>query len=199
MRYRVQFVLLMCITMTLSFLIVGNTWAVKPDMVHLKGIQVSYGIFFTNPGSVTVSETLVEGEKAWSLSISYNDGTSSIYGFGIIPADLLELNLPPNRKCADMYIDTSDFNNLVSPYYFIGPFDLIIDLHFSVTNTVWQKTEFHRILDYGDYTVLEQGKTEYNGAYVEGQFGNFAVEPAEVGSPMGQVGTTDSFQSTHYK
>lgn len=199
MKHRNMFALLMCIAVVFSFVFVGNAWAEKPDIVHTKGVRVSYSNFFSSPGYVSVSETSVGEEKAWSLSMTYNDGTATIFGFGVIPADLLELTLPPNRKNADLYIDTSAFSGLASPYYFNGPFDVIIDLHFSVTNTIWQKTESHSLLDYGDFTVFQQGKSEYNGAYVDGQFGNFIVEPVEIGAPMGQVGTTDSFQLMRFK
>ena len=143
------------------------------------------------------------GEEAYFLNINYNIPCSpspvSSSGSGIIPADSFELSISTNHKYADLYIDTDDLIGLPAPFSYSGTFNGVIDLHFDVINDYWQKTETHRTIDYGDYTVLLQGKSHYNGAYVEGTFGDLEVTSTGMSTPQGQVGTTDTFQLTKYK
>lgn len=75
----------------------------------------------------------------------------------------------------------------------------VIDLQWEWINDLWNRSEGHSVIDFGDYWQHSQGFTDQNGALVSGTLFGIEISPVEFGFTPGRIGWTRTMVTTHQK
>jgi hypothetical protein len=162
------------------------------------------------------------GGTQWRLNftlrkILYGPPTNQVQltGSGPIPVNSITLEKPKGKHLA-LYVDVAALPIPPDPMGFSKsktwsppsptPPNPAIDMNFGVidlqwewTNDLWNKSEGHSVIDFGNYWQHQQGFTEQNAALVWGSVFGFAILPVDIGYPPGRIGQTKNLTITHPK
>jgi hypothetical protein len=172
---------------------------------------------------VYVSEGMGTGGMQWRLSFTVRKTLYAsspdpqfmvqLTGSGPIPDDCVTLAKPQGKRLA-LLVDVTTLPT--SPPLAFGksktwspaalPPNPSIDMDFGVIELqwewisgLWNRTDGHSVLDFGDYWQHQQGSSESDGAIVWGSVFGFDIFPVEIGYPPGRMGQQRTITTTHYK